>query len=81
VIWHEVKLEVQVRPPGLEVAVKPMIELPLETDPAHETFTLFPTMTACTPVGANDTPAATTEADGVDETPVPAAFVAVTVAV
>jgi len=70
---------VQVRPPGDEVTVYPVIaEPPLLDGADHETVTCEVPNTPDTPVGASGTVAGTTTLDALEAEPVPAVFVAVT---
>ena len=77
---HEVVAVVQVKPPGDEVTVEPVIALPpLDTGAVQETSAEESPNTPDTPVGAPGTVAGVTAPEALDATPVPAALVAVTV--
>ena len=74
---------VQVRPPGEDVTVYPVIELPPVDAGADQDTTdcAFALAVAETPVGAPGTVIGTTAAETLDAGPVPEEFVAVTVKV
>jgi hypothetical protein len=80
---HELVSVVQVKPPGLEVAVYPVMAAPpLEVDAVHDTTDwALAYEVADTLVGALGTVAGIAEADAVEAGPVPAPLVAVTVKV
>ena len=73
---------VQMAPPGLAVAVYPvMVKPPLENGTAHETTIWALPGVAVRPVGAVGRPTGMTALEGAEAGPVPTAFVAVTVKV
>jgi len=77
----QVSLEVvQLRPPGDEVTVYPVIaDPPVSAGAVHETVTDVSPNSPMTVVAAPGGPAGTTELDATDAEPVPTRFVAVTV--